>query len=302
MPTGLTDSLLSQLSSVRKAFPIIQYNGNDVSAVVFPSLIGLTYKESYKDEVFSDTVDIELADPEGLFRLTWELAATQPLSLSLVMENWNGPESGKITKDCGTLFITAITMHSDKSKGTTITLTCSSMAPDLSIRLEKKSHAWEQKTVSGVVNQIAADNGWKPKYTPSTDDAMDRVDQHDHSDAYMLKKICSEHDFSWKVVNGTLWIRANADVESQSPIGTIVCPSPTDIGGLNGSGLVSWEFRENTEDCSYSSCQVDVKDNKTGKTVHAKAVAPQFQPSERNEIILIHHADLHTAAPGPGGD
>ncbi len=303
MPPGLSSELLAQLGSgVRRAYPVITFNGNDVSAVVFPSLIGLTYKESYKDDTFSDTIDLELADPEGLFRLTWKLAATQPLSLSLVMENWNGPGSGKITKQCGTTFITAVVMHADKSKGTTIKLTCSSMAPDLSIRLEKKSHAWEQTTVSGIAQQIAADNGWQLKYTPSTDEKMDRVDQSDHSDAFMLKKICSEHDFSWKVVNNTLWIRSNEDVESQSPIGTIVCPSTTEIGGLNNSGIVSWEFRENTEDASYTSCVVDVKDNKTGKTVTAKAVAPSFQFSERNELILRHHADIHDSAPGPGGD
>ncbi len=291
MPSGISDSLLSQLSAgVRRAYPVITFNGNDVSEVVYPSLISLTYRESYKDEQMSDVIELELGDPEALFRLTWTLAATKPLSLKLVMTNWNGPGTGNLEKDCGTMFITAVTMHSDKSKGTTIKLTCSSIAPNTSMRLEKKSHAWEQKTVSGVAKQIADDNGWKLKYTPGADDAMDRVDQHDHSDAYMLKKICSEHDFNYKIVNGFLWIRSNEDVEAQAPIGTIVCPTPTEVGGLNGSGLISWEFRENTEDCSYADCTVSVKNNKSGKTVEGTAEDPNHPGPVPH---LVYHHDIH---------
>jgi hypothetical protein len=220
------------------------------------------------------------------------------------MENWNGPGSGTIKKDCGTMFITAVQMHSEKSKGTTIKLTCSSIAPNTSMRLEKKSHAWAQTTVSGIAGQVASDNGWSLKYLPSTDPKIDRADQHDHSDAFMLKKICSENDFSYKVVNGVLWVRSNEDVEAQSAIGTIVCPSPTDIGGLNGSGITSWEYRENTEDCSYGSCVASVKDNKTGKTVTETAKKPddpnQYPAHQPGNPVLIHHGDLHDGATGPG--
>ncbi len=291
MPQGLSDSLLAQLGAgVRRAYPVITFNDQDVSAVVFPSLIGLDYRESYKDDQMSDMITIDLADPEGLFRLTWTLGATKPLSLKLVMENWNGPGSGTISKDCGTMFITAITMHSDKSKGTTIKLTCSSIAPNTSMRLEKKSHAWAQTTASAIAGQVASDNGWSLKYLPKTDPQITRADQHDHSDAYMLKKICSENDFSYKVVNGTLFVRSNEDVEAQASIGTIVCPTPTNVGGLNGSGLLSWEFRENTEDCSYADCTVSVKNNKSGKTVEGTASDPNHPGPMPH---LVYHHDIH---------
>jgi hypothetical protein len=290
---GLPDSIVDALSAVRKAYPIVTYQGTDVSTVFQPSLTELVYKESFKDNQLSDTIEIGLADPEGLFRQTWSLATAQTIALSLVMENWNGPGSGTIQKNCGTMYITSVQMRQDKSAGTTIRLTCSSIPPNSSFRLEKKSQAWSNTTLQAIAGQIATANALTLQWNPTTNPQIARADQHDHSDAYMLQKLCSENDFSFKVVNNVLWIRSNEDVESSGAVGTITCPTSADPGGLNGSGIIRWEFKEATEDCNYSGCTVSTKDNVTGRTVTQTTADPnQTGPGPH----LVYHYDPHTGA------
>jgi hypothetical protein len=293
MPAGLGDSVLSQLSAVRKVSLNVTLGGQDISSVLGPSLVSLSYHEAYKDEQLADSLEMTIADPEGKFRLTFTLATQQQITLSITVQNWAGPGSGSITKNCGIFYVTNVRIHTNKSQGTTISLSCSSINPSTSFRLERKSAAWSQTTVSGVAGQIATDNGWTLKFLPASDPASTRIDQHDHSDAYMLRKLCSENDFSFKIVSNTLWIRDNQEVEKQAPIGTIVAPTPDNVGGLNSSGIIDWSYSESTEDCAYADCVVSVKNNKSGKTVTQTTADPNATaPVPHLKYHYNEHGDL----------
>src|SRR4029077_12704923 len=104
-------------------------------------------------------LDITLADPEGLFRKSWSLATGQTVSASIVVENWNGPFTGTLTKQLGKMYIKSVRISQRKGSGTTVRISCSSINPATSFRLEKKSRAWTQVTVRDVASQIATDNG-----------------------------------------------------------------------------------------------------------------------------------------------
>ena len=273
---GLSDSLLLSLGQVRKAYPTISYQGIDVSQTFQPSLVDFVYKEGFGDQQMADTLEITLADPEGLFRKSWSLSTGQTVSASIVVENWNGPGTGTLTKPLGSMFIKSVRISQNKGSGTTVRISCTSINPSIGFRLEKKSRPWNQTTVQAVAAQIATDNQLTLNAPPdAASKQMDRVDQHDHSDAYMLKKICSENDYSYKVVNGVLWIRDRHVVEQSASVGTIVCPSPqTGPGGLNGSGVENWEFIETTEDANYSEADAKYKDPVTGNRVSGTATDP----------------------------
>jgi hypothetical protein len=292
---GLSDSLLASLGAVRKAYPVIQYQGIDVSQTFIPSLTSLTFKEGFGDQQLADVLDITLADPEALFRRSWSLSTGQTVSASIVIENWSGPGTGTLTKPLGLMYIKSVRIDQSKGSGTTVKLSCSSIDPATAFRLEKKTRAWTQTTVRDVVNQVATDNALKPQYQPAANPAMERVDQHDHSDAVMLRKLTSENDFAAKIKDGQLWIRDRVAVEQSAPVGTIICPSPqTGPGGLNGSGIESWNFSEITEDANYTEADLKYKDNTTGSTVSGTAKDPnQTGPGPK----LVYHADPHTGAP-----
>jgi hypothetical protein len=290
---GLSDSLLTSLGQVRKAYPQITYEGIDVSSTFQPSLVDFVYKEGFGDHQMADTLEITLADPEGLFRKSWSLSTGQTVSASIIVENWNGPFTGTLAKPLGSMYIKSVRIQQNKSGGTTVRISCTSISPEISFRLERKTRAWTQTTVNDVVNQIATDNHLTPRYTPSTNPQMERVDQHDHSDAYMVQKISSDNDYSFKVVNNSLWVRDRHAVEQSAPVGTIICPSPqTGPGGLNGSGVESWEFIESTEDCNYSQCDLTYKDNTTGDNLSATGVGSGLPAPH-----LKYHNDPRTGVP-----
>jgi hypothetical protein len=212
-----------------------------------------------------------------------------------VVENWNGPFTGTLTKQLGSMFIKSVRIEQNKGGGTTVRLSCTSISPEIGFRLERKSRAWTQTTVRDVCAQIATDNGLTLNYTPSSNPAMERVDQHDHSDSYEVQKISSDNDFSFKVINGSLWVRDRHAVEQSSPVATIVCPSPQGgPGGLNNSGVIHWEFIESTEDANYADCDLTYRDNTTGNTVSGTATDPtQTGPGPH----LRYHNDPRTGVP-----
>jgi hypothetical protein len=287
----LTDAILAQLgSAVRKASLVVTHQGQDISEIVTPSLTSLTYRESFRDDQLADIAEIEIADPEAKFRLTHSFKGKQKITLSIILENWNA--SSTMRKDCGVMYLTAIEITQDKSAGTRIKLTASSINPASSFRLERKSAAWSNTTLKAIAGQIATANQFVLKWTPKDNPAVSRADQHDMSDAFLLKRLCSEHDFSFKIINQNLWIQSNEETEAQAPIGVITAPSPTYIGGLNGSGLINWEYRRDAEDV-FRDCTVSVKDPKTGKTVTQSTTDPN-QPGPGPKLIL--HSNVHHGA------
>jgi phage protein D len=286
---GLTDSILGQLSAVRKVSLAVTIAGQDVSSVLTPSLISLSYHEAVKEHAIADSMELLVADPEARFRLVSSPQTYQTIALTISVSNWAGPGTGTIQKDCGVMYISEIRFRGDKSAGTTVSISCTSIDPTTSFRLEQQSKGWNQTTAQGVAGQIAADNGWVLKYLPASNPVSERIDQHDHSSSFALAKLCSENDFVYKIINQTLWLRSYPEIEQQAPIATIVCPSPTAIGGLNGSGITSWEIRQATEDV-YGSATVAVKDNTSGQTVIQTIADPNAkQPTPR----LHYHRDIH---------
>ena len=92
------------------------------------------------------------------------------------------------------------------------------------------------------------------------------MDQHDQSDLVHLGKHCEENDLCLKIKDNTIWIQSHEQLEKQAPVGTIVCNTPSNPGGINGKGgFIDWSFDENVEDC-YKACEVAYRDIKTGRS------------------------------------
>lgn len=272
IPSQLGQSLQDILNgATRFARPIITYNGAGVSQLVYPSLQELTYKEG--TEQTGDNVELKLADPEGKFRLTWRLKGAVPLNLALESENWN--YLGERTyRDCGSFEISRIGIKQQKRSGTTVSLYATSIPVSSSGRLERKNRAWTKTTLKAMAAQIAADNNLTLQYIAKEDPAIARSDQHDESDYVLLNRHAHENDLFIKVKNHALWIISKEELEQQSPVGTIICPTPDHPGGINGfGGIEDWEINESTEDI-YKAAEVKFRNCKTGTTLVGTCTDP----------------------------
>jgi hypothetical protein len=274
---------------VPKVQPIITIAGTDASSVISPNLLTLTYKEGLGHDggctAMGDTVDLEFCDPSNQFRRSWSLANASAFNLSF--------QVGGFTRVVAVMTVKTIKIRQSKHRGTTIALSATSVPVNSHVRLTKKSRAWEKTDLKTIATQIASDNGLTLRYLPADNPKIDRVDQHDHSDAFMLSKLCSEHDFRMKFAGEkTLVIQDSKTIESAPPVGTFICPTAGNVGGLNGKGILDWEFCDSLEDV-YSQCNLSFKDAKTGDTVEAKSVDAKMQ---QNAPKLNYHYFPH----GPG--
>ncbi len=96
---SLTDSIIGTLAQpARKVSLSIAVAGNDWTALVTNHLLNLCYKESFSDDTHAYTLELSLADPEGLFRRTFPVKAGMTVQASFVMQGWAGPGTGTSTK------------------------------------------------------------------------------------------------------------------------------------------------------------------------------------------------------------
>lgn len=284
-------SILSMFGGARFARPIISYNDANVSTQVYPSLKELTYKEG--TESTGDNVELKLADPEGHFRLTWQLKAATPLNLGLESQNWNAAGE-HLFKDCGTFEIHRISIKQNKKSGTEISLYASSIPVKSTLRLERKTRAWTKTNLQTIAQQIATENGLTLQYQAKENPQIARTDQHDESDFVLLNRHAEENDLFVKVKKGKLWMISKEELEQQAPVGTIVCPTANNPGGINGMGIIDWDMSETTED-THKACEVKFRHNKTGTTVTGLTTDP-------NAVVGSTLRDKSNPHPEPSED
>jgi phage protein D len=246
-----------------KVTPTITIGGAALPAELANLVTEITYKEGLK--FTSDTVNLHVADPGGVFRRTFRIKATIPVTLSITVTGG----LGSLTKNCGTFYIHTLNFKGNKSGGCDIDIECTStpVKSDNSIRTERKSRGTEKTTLKDLAAKIAKENGlgfsWQVKANPK----IGRTDSHDESDLVHLNKHCSDNDLIMKVKDQTLYILDHDALEKQPPVGIIIAPSPLDPGGINGvGGLLSFHMTESTEDV-YKACEVAYYDPRTGKMI-----------------------------------
>jgi len=267
---------------IRFAQPKITYQGNDVTADWVPKLTHLTWKRGIGQSKRADTISLQLADPDGKFRHTYNVIAKQNIQLQVESFNWNYAGEHLIS-DATQMQITRIEIQMSKTGGSTLHIEASSIPPTAGFRLTKKSRSAVKTDLKTVAGQIAKDNGWSLDYRASAAPKVAYSAQHDQSDAAWLERFCREQDLAYKVKNGKLTIVGNQDLEAQTPVGTIICPTPSNPGGINGRGLLNVRLFEDVED-TYAHSVVTSKDLKTGKITQGQADDPDPNGPTLNQV------------------
>lgn len=281
MSSGFVNALSALITPAQQVSFTIVIAGQNLTESVAQSLIEMTYTDTFVDKTMGDTLVIKIADPEGLFRQQFKFTASQEVLVTLTIQGWGAPYNQTLTKTLGAMWVVKVHMNGSASGGTVITLTCSSIPPQSPIKLQRKSAMYPATTgtttsLKALATQICKADGITGGLVMTAPDfSISGVSQHDHSDMYLLHRICAQKDYYIKVVNNTLYIISAATVDTLAPIFQIYCPSPGNPGGYMNSGMEDWEFKEETLDTNYSSCQVSVLDPTTGQTVIGTATDPK---------------------------
>jgi hypothetical protein len=113
----------------------------DISAQFMNCLLDLCYRERLNNGVQEYTLNVSLADATGFFRNNFAFDVWASLLITIHQPvSWGMGQT--INKQLPRFFISAIEMHCDKSSGTTMHLTCSSVPPQSEFRTQKSSAAY----------------------------------------------------------------------------------------------------------------------------------------------------------------
>lgn len=172
----------------------------------------------------------------------------------LVQKNWDG--TGKdLTLDCGTFELDSVDVSGPPAK---VTLKSTSIPYTSTLRIEKKSRAWEKITLKDIGSQIASESNLQLMYEAKSNPTYKRKEQVQTSDIKFLQKLCKAAGMALKVTTLTIVIYDAADYDGKPAIRTF----------QNGeSDILSYKLGTSLTDTAYTSCHVSYTDPDTKETI-----------------------------------
>lgn len=176
------------------------------------------------------------------------------VSAVLVQKNWN--DTGKdVTLDMGTFEIDSVDMSGPPDK---VTVKSTSIPYTSTIRIEKKSKAWENYSLQGIGQEIAGKNGMKLMYEAADNPTYKRKEQVQTSDIKFLQGLCHAAGMALKVTTMTIVIYDAAEYDNKPAIKTFKKGS---------SDVISYKMGTSLTDTAYTSCHVSYTDPDSKETI-----------------------------------
>lgn len=176
------------------------------------------------------------------------------LSAVLVQKNWN--DTGKdVTLDCGTFEIDGVDVSGPPAK---VTLKSTSIPYTSTLRMEKKSRAWENITLKDIGQQIASESNLQLMYEAASNPLYKRKEQVQTSDVKFLQQLCKAAGMALKVTALTVVIYDAAEYDSKPAVRTFQYGS---------SDIVSYKLGTSLTDTAYTSCHVTYTDPDSKETI-----------------------------------
>lgn len=185
---------------------------------------------------------------------TQKVSEPKLISATIVQKNWN--DTGKdAVLDCGTFELDSMDASGPptkiKLKGTSIPYTST-------MRMCKKSRAWENTDLKTIAGDIAKEAGLKLMFESSSNPTYKRKEQIQTSDIRFLQKLCKAAGMALKVTTLTVVIYNAAEYDSKPAIKTI----------KYGSGdYISYKLGTSLTDTAYTSCHVSYTDPDSKETI-----------------------------------
>lgn len=176
------------------------------------------------------------------------------ITATIVQKNWH--DTGKdAVLDCGTFELDSVDASGPPTK---ITLKGTSIPYTSTMRMAKKSRAWENTDLKTIAGDIAKEAGLKLMFESSSNPSYKRKEQMQTSDIRFLQKLCKAAGMALKVTTLTVVIYDAAEYDSKPAIKTI----------KYGSGdYISYKLGTSLTDTAYTSCHVSYTDPDSQETI-----------------------------------
>lgn len=242
--------------NARRTLVRLTFDGVDISTDINNHLLSLTYTDNEEDK--TDDLQLSLDDREGVWLGNWLNTPTAEkgaeISAVIVQKNWESDGKDRVL-DCGVFAVDTVEGSGPPAKAT---IKAGSIPYASTIRTQKKTKAWEQYTLQGIANEIAATNDLTCMFESSFNPFYQRKEQMQESDITFLQRLCKAAGVSLKVTAKIIVLFDAAEYEQKDAARTIK---------RGASDVSKWSFSTSLHDASYSSCHVSYTDPATGTTI-----------------------------------
>lgn len=215
--------------------------GQDVSQSVLPDLLSFTFSDKETGE--ADELRLTLKDETGKWAATWKPDGGE------VVDAYLATGSGADELHCGRFYVDSMSVS-----GAPRTFEMQAVSTPLNQPIRRKAitKAWESRTLRGIAEEIAAENGLQLFFDVEEDPQYDRRDQKEESNLAFLQRLCEDEGFSIKVTDQKIVIFDQRSYETKEPIKAIT---------LGVSDVLSWSFSSQQSE-TYKTCVVAWRDMK----------------------------------------
>lgn len=217
-------------------------DGNDITALINDRLLLLRTLD--KPGMESDEFELRIDDRDGAVALPKKGAG---------IEIYLGYDSKALAR------LGRYTVDDIEVSGPPDTLVIRGKASDMrGSGKTTRSGSWENVTLSKIVSDIAARNGWSPECPVST--VVPRADQMNESDYNFITRLAKDHDCTAKVADNKLLVlpRQSGQTASGKNLPAIT---------IRRSDVSRWQFRF-TDRATQKAVKARYQDKKTGELVN----------------------------------
>lgn len=229
----------------------VLYNNQNITTEIQDFIDSLTFTDTLSGQ--ADDISISLGDRERRWSNKWRPYKGASLQVSLLIsEHWW--EVGKVARKLGYFEIDELSMNGPPTK---ISVKGTSIPESTSLKGEKKSKAWEKTNLKKIAEEIAKKNKLSLHFSVKENPAYDRTDQDSQTDISFLQKLCMDAGLSLKIVNKSIVILDETQLEAGEAVTTIF---------RTDDRIKDYSARD-TLGTMYKSCKVTYTDPKTKKTL-----------------------------------
>lgn len=256
----------------RRVENVLYFDGVNISASAKYYLLSMTYTDNEADK--TDDLQLTFDDREKEW-MQWlkENGTAKGVTVRavIVQKNWDG--SGKdLQLDCGTFELDSIDFSDPPAQ---VSIKATAIPYSSTMRLQKKTKAWENVKLSAIANDLAAQNGITCMYESSYDPMYKRKEQVKKTDLAFLQELCKSAGISLKATSSTVVLFDAEEYEKKPPVCTIA---------RGKSDIIKSNFGTSYADTAYSSCHVVYTDPMTGKKIEGTFENPEKGSGQVLEI------------------
>lgn len=171
----------------------------------------------------------------------------------IVQRNFDGSGRSK-SLSCGKFELDTV---SGNGFPTQLRLKCTSLSAVSGIRDTRRTRAWENITICGIAERIAASNCMECMFISTQNVTYKRREQNNETDAAFLKRLCKAAGIALKVTENKLVLFDENDYEKKEAVCTFA---------FGKGNIINWSFQKSMLGASYSSCHVSYT-NSSGVTI-----------------------------------